>query len=110
MKNFKKAIALLLLLLMFSIQSHALELVCKGYQQEDVEQRKVVLDCNSREETLGFLAASFQLIREKAYPSYMEDMCWQPYKNIKEYPPQSFGSGMAQSFINQCNQVLKNIP
>lgn len=103
-----KTLAILALTLM-AVSAHAVELVCDGYRQRDPYQRKVVVDCGDRDEALAYLLAAFRLIREKQFPTYMEDMCWRPYNTIKEYPPQAYQEGMANSFFGQCNQALSQI-
>ena len=100
---------LILVLTLAAVSAHSVELVCDGYRQRDPYQRKVVVDCDNRDEALAYLLAAFRLIREKQFPTYMEDMCWRPYNTIKEYPPQAYQEGMANSFFGQCNQALSQI-
>ncbi len=97
------------LLISSPLSSWSVELVCSGYNTSNDSQRKVVVNCNDRQQVLGFLQAGFLLLREKQMPSYMEDMCWEPYKSIKEYPPEMFSGDMASTFFQQCNASLKSI-
>ncbi len=67
--------------LFFSVTqgASALELVCKGSQPRDPQQRKVTVDCSNRKEVIDALSAAWRTLRQERIGGSTEDMCWKPY-------------------------------
>lgn len=104
-----RKLALLVLILTNSVT--AAELVCEGFPPKDSSQRLIFIDCDSRKEVVDILRSAWMTLRREGIGGYSEDLCWQPYETAREiHPSVNMGStGLARSFLDQCNMSLKYI-
>lgn len=107
-KNLACKIFILLLIFVFN-DVKAIELVCKGDDRQNPQQRPIYVDCNSRRAVIDTLGAAWTTLRRERIGGETEDLCWRPYKEAKELHPSIPMEGIAQTFLMQCNMALEYI-
>jgi hypothetical protein len=107
--NSMKKNSLIFFLFLFMSSSNAIELVCKGQQQRDRNQRAVMVDCSNRKEVIEYLESSWLLLRRERIGGQMEEMCWKPYQQAEGIHPSISFNSIASTFFAQCNMGLSFI-
>ena len=101
-----KKISLAIFLYLFAFSANSIELVCKGQQQRDGNQRAIMVDCADRKEVIEYLESAWRLLRKERIGGQMEDMCWKPFQQAEKMHPSIPFSGIAPTFFAQCNMGL----
>jgi hypothetical protein len=84
------------------------ELVCQGSSPSS-NNKKIIVDCNSRIEVIRALKSSWSTLRRNEIGGSMENMCWDPYQRAKALHPSISFNGIAQTFFAQCNTALRYV-
>jgi hypothetical protein len=92
-----------------SLSANAIELVCKGNSQQNVQQRAVYVDCANRKAVIDALGGAWQTLRRERIGGNTEDMCWKPYKRAEGIHPSISFDGIAQTFFAECNMALQYV-
>ncbi len=82
------------------------ELVCKGQQQQS-QNKSIVVDCNDRQAVVESLRRSWTTLRAQGIGGSTEDLCWKPYSTAKDIHPSINMSNIAPTFFLQCNMALQ---
>ncbi len=85
----------------------AIELVCKGEQQNDPSQKMVQVDCSNRKAVIDMLGSAWRALRKEGIGGSTEDMCWRPFNRAKELHPSIDMNGIASTFLSECNIGLQ---
>ncbi len=105
-----KKLILLLSLMAGITAAHGVELVCKGQEQRNPQQRAYFVDCSNRKVVIDSLGASFSLLRQEGIGGATENLCWDPYQRAKEMPPSINFLSLAQNnLFPQCNAALQYV-
>jgi hypothetical protein len=105
----KKTIFLAGLMIVICSNAQSVELVCKGEQQRNPNQRPVMVDCSDRKAVIDMLGISWKALRKEGIGGSMEDMCWNPFNKAKEIHPSIDMRGIAPTFFMQCNIALEYV-
>jgi hypothetical protein len=101
-----KRIIFLVWLLTVAFSSNAIELVCKGQQQRDGNQRAIMVDCTKRIEVIEYLQSAWQLLRKERIRGELEDLCWKGFQQAEDMHPSIQFNMIAVTFFAQCNMGL----
>ncbi len=101
-----KRIIFLVCLLTVAFSSNAIELVCKGQQQRDGNQRAIMVDCTKRIEVIEYLQSAWRLLRKERIGGQLEDMCWKGFQQAEDMHPSIPFDNLAGTFFFQCNMGL----
>ena len=82
------------------------ELVCKGQQQQS-QNKAIVVDCNDRQAVVDSLKRSWMILRAQGIGGSTEDLCWKPYNTAKDVHPSISMLNIAPTFFLQCNMALQ---
>ncbi len=94
---------------LISLDAWAIELVCKGDDRQNPQQRAIYVDCNNRKAVIDILGSAWTTLRRERIGGDTEDLCWRPYKEAKDLPPSIPFDGIAQTFFMQCNMALEYV-
>lgn len=107
MKYFK--LSLMTLVLSQFTNAHAFELVCRGDERMNPQQRPLYVNCESRKSVVDALEGAWMLLRRERIGGKMEDLCWEPFRKANDMYPGIPMSGIAPAFFAQCNIALENV-
>jgi hypothetical protein len=107
--NMRNTITLICLSICIFCDSLAVELVCKGEQQNDPSQKMVQVDCTNRKAVIDVLGSAWRTLRKEGIGGSTEDMCWRPFNRAKELHPSISMNGIASTFLAECNMALQYI-
>ena len=96
-------------LVIMSLNSQAVELICKGDQSRMQNQRPYYVDCTNRKEVIDALGSAWRTLRHEKIGGSTEDMCWKPFQKAEGLHPSIQMNGIAQSFFMQCNMALQYV-
>ena len=106
----KNAIKLLLLIAFNSTNSYAgIELVCKGRQASNNQNKAVVIDCTNRKIFVDALRSAWSTLRQNSIGGSMENMCWEAYNQAKDMHPSISFTDISDSFLIRCNMGLEYV-
>ena len=101
-----KRIIFLLYFLTVAFSSNAIELVCKGQQQRDGNQRAIMVDCTNRIEVIEYFQSAWQLLRKERIRGDLENICWKGFQKAENMHPSIPFDNLAGTFFFQCNMGL----
>ena len=91
-----------------SLSANAIELVCKGNSQQNVQQRAVYVDCANRKAVIDALGGAWQTLRRERIGGNTEDVR-KPYKRAEGIHPSISFDSIAQTFFAECNMGLQYV-
>ena len=106
----KNAIKITILIACFSSNSYAgVELVCKGRQAANSQNRTVIVDCSNRKAFIDTLRSAWSTLRQNSIGGSLEGLCWDAYNQAKDMHPSISFEDISDSFLTRCNMGLEYI-
>lgn len=107
LKLLARAFMLLCVALPLCKNASAAYVIACSDTQPAVNAITIFVDCSSRRDVLRGVGMGWKLMRDQGIRGSVEDLCYEPFDRLQRLHPAIPITGIAQSFIAQCNAGLR---